>query len=360
MPSSTFSSDQGNYERPLPSTSLKAAGWMALLVCLLSLTGWELYWRDLGVTSSYRNSDGLWAIQRRRIDRGEGDKTVIVASSRGFFNFQLDVWERESGSRPIQLGLEGTSPVLFMEDLADDPDFIGTLLVGVSPGPFFRGDYREEVLQRYDEESPSQWLGQRISMLIEPHLAFYSFDFALFTVLKRQAWPDREGVVTNMEVRKLANFTKERHARLFSKVETDEEYRELAREIWADGFVPLSERDEDWIETQLEEREKRLDRAVAATRKLQDKGVEVIFFRCPAEGHYSISEPMYFPRDKTWDVLIERTGVLGLHFQDHPEMQGYWLPEWSHMSGSEAERFTASLYHLIQRERARLQEQEQE
>ena len=30
MPSSTFSSDRDNYERPLPSTPLKAAAWMAL------------------------------------------------------------------------------------------------------------------------------------------------------------------------------------------------------------------------------------------------------------------------------------------------------------------------------------------
>jgi len=359
MPSSTSSSDRDNYERPLPSAPLKAAGWIALLVCLMSLTGWELYWRDFGVTSSYRNSDGLWAIQRRRIDRGEGNKTVVVASSRGYFNLQLDVWERESGSRPIQLGLEGTSPVPVMEDLAEDPDFTGTLLVGVAPGPFFIGDfYREEALRRYDEESPSQWLGQRISMLIEPHLAFYFFDYALLTVLKRQAWPERDGVVTNMEVRKLADYTPDRNARLFSKVETDTTYRELARAAWADFFVPIKERDDEWIETYLEGRAERLDRAVAATHKLQEKGVEVIFFRCPAEGIYSIEEPMYTPRDQTWDVLIERAGALGLHFQDYPEMQGYWLPEWSHMSGSEADRFTASLYHLVQRERARLQEQQ--
>jgi hypothetical protein len=326
------------------------------MVCLLSLTGWELYWRDFGVTSSYRNSDGLWAIQRRRIDRGEGDKTVIVSSSRGFFDLQLDVWERESGRRPIQLGLEGTSPVPFMEDLAEDPDFTGTLLVGVAPGPFFGGDKRLAALQRYQEESPSQWLGQRISMLIEPHLAFYHFDYALFSVLKRQAWPDRDGVVNNMEVRKLADFTQDRNARLWSKLETDEEYRELAREIWADGFVPLNERDPERIKRDLENRGIQLDRAVAATGKLQDKGAEVIFFRSPAEGHYAIAEPTITPRDQTWDVLIERTGVLGLHFEDHAEMQGYWLPEWSHLSGSEADRYTASLYHLIQREQASLQE----
>jgi hypothetical protein len=51
--------------------------------------------------------------------------------------------------------------------------------------------------------------------------------------------------------------------------------------------------------------------------------------------------------------IINRTKrVPGLHFQDHEEMQGYWLPEWSHMTGSEADRFTAAFHGLVQRELA--------
>jgi hypothetical protein len=70
----------------------------------------------------------------------------------------------------------------------------------------------------------------------------------------------------------------------------------------------------------------------------------------PSEGHYTVSEPDLAPRALAWDQLIEQTGALGLHFQDHPEMQGYWLPEWSHMSASEADRFTKAFYGLVQRE----------
>ena len=50
--------------------------------------------------------------------------------------------------------------------------------------------------------------------------------------------------------------------------------------------------------------------------------------------------------------MIEETGVLGLHWEDHEAMQGYWLPEWSHMSASEADRYTEALYHLMQKELA--------
>ena len=67
------------------------------------------------------NTFGLWAIQRRRIDAGEGDATVLLGASRVFFDLQLPVWERLGGKRPIQLSFEGTSPLPALEDLAADP-----------------------------------------------------------------------------------------------------------------------------------------------------------------------------------------------------------------------------------------------
>ena len=138
MHSSTSSSeapaDTSKYDRPLPGNSLGVAAMIAVIVAVSLMSGWEMYWRANDAIPSYRNSEGLWAIQRRRIDRGEGDKTVIVGSSRIFFNTQLDAWESESGQRPIQLGLEGTTPVPLIEALADDLDFTGRLLVGVAPG----------------------------------------------------------------------------------------------------------------------------------------------------------------------------------------------------------------------------------
>jgi hypothetical protein len=357
MPSSTSSSNDhapaSKYDRLLPRRPLGGSFLIAMMVAVALLAGWEMHWRSFGVTPSYRNSNGLWAMERRRIDKGEGNATVIIGSSRALFNTQLDVWERESGERPIQLALEGTSPVSIMEDLADDPDFTGTLIVGVAPGLFFGGfEYRRGAFDQYLKESPSQWLGQRISMLVEPLLAFYSYDYGLFTVIKRQPWPERDGVETEMDVRKLVNLGRDRNARMWSKVETDPEYQALAKEIWADGFVPIDERDEEWVAEARDKRREQIDRAVAATRKLREKGVDVVFVRNPAEGHYAVREPMYNPRQETWDVLIEETGVLGLHWEDHEAMQGYWLPEWSHMSASEADRYTEALYHLMQKELA--------
>ena len=171
------------------------------------LGGWEAWVRGQGVEPSYRNSDGLWAEQRRKIDAGAGDGWVFIGSSRTLFNLQLDAWERLDGRRPVQLALEGTSPLGVMEQLAEDEDFTGKLIVGVAPGLFFSGfAMRQSAIDRYASETPTQRFGQKVSQLVEPWLAFYNFDFALPLILARQPVPNREGVRVIPEVRKLSNL----------------------------------------------------------------------------------------------------------------------------------------------------------
>ena len=87
-------------------------------------------------------------------------------------------------------------------------------------------------------------------------------------------------------------------------------------------------------------------------RVLVDTGlgptVEVV--RPPSDGEYLAFEDRVFPRATTWDVLLERTGAPGIHFADFPQLVGLELPEWSHIAQPDAERFTAELYALLERE----------
>lgn len=353
MPSSTSSSEHGkldgdSYERPLPVLNGGVALAVALLLSAIALLAWELYWRDFGVLPGYHNSDARWAEQRRRIDRGEGKRTVIVGSSRLLFDLQLPVWERLAGERPIQLALEGTSPVAFLEDLADDPDFTGRLLVGVTPGLFFSGfALRIDALKHYRKETPAQRSGHRLSTwLLEPWLAFYDEDFALVTVLKRQAWPTRPGVPVREAVRKISVSAADRNTRMWDKVENDPEYQAMAQRIWAQNFKPLPP---EALAKAAQTRDEQIDKAVAAANKLRARGVEVVFVRAPSADRLLEFERASLPRESTWDALIAKTGVPGIHFEDYPELQGYHVPEWSHLSASEADRFTAALYPLAER-----------
>lgn len=366
MPSSTSSSDSGvalmqdgkpgddpavavgPVLRPLPSRGLGFAAIIALVLFTLALGLWEAHWRQFGAAPGFRNSDGAWAAQRRRIDNGEGDATVIVGSSRVLFDIQLPVWERLTGKRPIQLALEGTSPLFALEDLADDPAFKGRLVVGVTPVLFF-ADFklRASVLSYFHNETLSQRASQWLSAhTLEQMFAWYDPDFALFTVLKRQPWPSRSGRHVDLDVRKLMVSGPGRASRMWSKVENDPDYSALARDIWSQ----LLSRPPPPREVAVALRETQLQRAVAAVAKLRARGVPVLFVRPPSAGMWREVERKGFPREDAWDALLQRSGAPGIHFEDHAELQNLTLPEWSHLSGADADRYTEAVLAIIQRE----------
>ena len=348
-------SDRPGVAQPVPKRPVPVQPWNRIFVGMLvmfavMLGAWEWYWRDFGVTPSIRNTDGLWAIQRRRIDNGEGDATVLFGASRVYFDMQLPVWERLAGKRPIQLAFEGTTPLVYLEDLAADPKFTGRALVGVAPDVFFTGfAYRGRAAKYTHKESPSERVGQWLSMrFVEPYFAFYDPDYALATVLRRQPWPDRPGKHASIDVRKLSQTDAGRNTHMWSKVENDPDYRALARSVWAQDFEPPYDPPPEKIK---EMTKAEIERATKVVKTLRERGVPVLFVRMPSDGRYLEYENTLFPRAETWDALLAATGAPGIHFQDYPELNQDWnLPEWSHLSLADAERFTAALYGVITRD----------
>ena len=347
--------DRPGVAQPVPVRPVPEQPWGRILVGIvvllaLLLGGWEWYWRAYGVRPSISNTYGLWAIQRRRIDAGEGNATVLAGGSRMYFDVQLPVWERLDGRRPIQLSFEGTSPLAAVEDLAADANFTGRLLIAVEPDLFFSGfEYRAGAIRYTQKESPSQRIGQWLSMhLIEPFFAFDDPDYALQTVLARQPWPERPGRVWETDVRKLAETEADRNTHLWSKVADDLQYRELARRIWRQGFQP-SEDDPTPEEARRVENEQ-IERMAKAVAKLRARAVKVLFVRMPSSGEFLAYEDHEYPRARSWTALLATSGAPGIYFEDYPQLQGYYLPEWSHMTRAEGERFTAALYGIVMRE----------
>lgn len=344
MPS--FTSNSNIVKRDIPSKNWGKVTVLSIILFTLLITCWELYWRSQGAKPAYINSDSLWAIERRKVVK---DSVVFTGSSRVLFDLQTDVWQQQTGIKPIQLALEGTTPLGVLEDLAEDDDFQGTVFAGVAPGLFFSGfEYRKNARKAYQKEAPSQWLGQQLAMFIEPIFAFMEPDFALFTVLKRQSWPDREQINTELDVRALALMSEDRNTQMWDKVVNDEQYRKLAIKIWMQGFEPIDKKTPEKIAIMHENRDKQIERAVAVNQKMLAKGATLIFVRMPSQGFYTMEEGMYNPRASHWDVLLQKTGAQGIHFQDHPNLSKYTLPEDSHLAAQDAKTFTKDFVRIYQ------------
>lgn len=346
--------DRPGVAQPVPERDIPEQPWPwiwlgAAVLALLLIGAWEWRWRAFGVTPSYRNSDGQWASQRRRIDQGEGNKTVLIGSSRVLFDVQLPVWQRIAGERPIQLAMEGTTPLPMLEDLAADPKFTGRLVVGIAPLVFFSGHaMRADVVPFARKQSPSQRVGNWLSThLLEPYLAFDDPDFALATVVKRQPWPVRVGTHPYIAVRKLANAEADRNTRMWSKLQSDAGYRALARRIWSQQFNQPPPPNMSTPAKREQLADAQIRRAAAAVALLRARGVAVVFVRPPSTGPFLAFEEKVLPRARTWDVLLARTHAPGIHFADYPQLGGYEQPEWSHIAATDAERFTAALVPLV-------------
>lgn len=340
--------------QPVPERDIPAQPWGriwigALLLALALLAWWEMHWRAFGATPSYRNSDGQWAVERRRVGTADAETVVLVGDSRLLFDVQLDSWERATGKRPIQLAMEGTSPLPVLEDLAADPSFTGRVLVDVAPRVFFGNSSRRANVADYARrQGPSQRSGTWLSMhLLEPYFTFLEPDFALAVVMQRQPiWPKRPGLRMRTPVRKLADHEVDRNTYMWHKLVDDPAYRELARSIWAEEFDrPL--RGMDTPEATRAAVDAQIERTAKAVATLRARGVRLVFVRPPSIGPYLEWEEKYLPRAATWDPLVARLGVPAIHFADHPQLQGYDQPEWSHLSRSEAERFTEQLAPLV-------------
>lgn len=349
--------DPEHVERPVPAQPWRALAIAAVLVTAALTAGYEIYWRGkMYVAGDFVNSSAMWAQERRK---AVGDATVIIGSSRIFFDIDLDVWEEMSGVRPVQLALEGTSPRIFLGDLAKDEKFNGLVIVGVTAPLFFTqdGGLRGAVLDYIREQSPSQRVDHRLSMALEEVFAFLDEQTRPKRQIALAYLPLREGMRPRFDPRKLEVLGHDRNTELWRRVPEDETYRKEATGQWElafsllapppgpDGGPPPPMPDEA-INAVIAEVKANVD-------KIRARGGDVAFLRLPYDGGFKPIEDQGFPRERFWDRLVAGTDSAGVTFHDYPELQGYYVPEWSHLEAREAERYTRTLAPIFY---ARLEE----
>lgn len=108
---------------------------MALVSC--TIIGWELYLRQQGIDLSYDDEESLWADKRDRAISMQQDATVFVGSSRNKYDVDINAWKSLTGENLIQLSCVGSSPLLILQDLANDKQFSGKVVIDVTEPLFF-------------------------------------------------------------------------------------------------------------------------------------------------------------------------------------------------------------------------------
>jgi hypothetical protein len=355
MPSSTSSSD-------IPYRVIPEQRWgLVWLICtvlvVLAVAGWESRARSMqhlpGDYNEYTNMTAHWAEQRARLDQPDhGIRVVLLGSSRMLWNADLDILEQALGHRPLQLSIAGTSPALMLEDIVENTDFDGLVLVGVTPFLFNRldgGFFGADALRWYREASPSELSGHAIHAFLSRHFGFLDDGFTLSQLLDHYSQlPEREGAL-NLAAQqwKLGRHFADRQTDMWGPVEVEGSFdNEQILAFWRTG-----------LGREPEEPERMAEMATEATgffaplvKALRARGGDAVFIRMPSTGGYLEHDLQTRYRELTWQPMADNIDAVWINSMDYLGLSSELeVPEWSHLSRKSQDDFSRAVVPVLER-----------
>jgi hypothetical protein len=306
-----------------------------VLVTAFSLFFYERELRDQGFLPSVDLHEDLWSWHRMNAGGSGDDKLVLLGASRLLLDTSMaELKERYPGSSIHMLGLNGKYPLSTLESLANDEDFTGTVVVSLNAQalePFY-WDMQQDYVDHYEHQfsfylSLDAWL----KSIYQSRLVFADSSLA---------WP------------KLVNYYDKNERFL------DPGYTTRALDLSIRGDFELidaerlskhfyNEKLKDYQDnppTKLVEWLPQIEKVNEMTRKIIDRGGNVVLLRLPtSNGHWELDDE-YYPKETYWDRLAERSYAPAVHFLDIKGLSDFDLPDTSHLDFRDRDRFTSTLF----------------
>jgi hypothetical protein len=336
----------------MPASKLSKAALLAFVLVVISIGAWEICLRSKGVPVSYDNGKELWADKRAMVYEPANKTTVFVGSSRIKYDLDIDTWQKLTGRHAVQLAVEGSSPVLMITDLGNDPDFHGKLVVDVTEILFYSTDPLNSEKPRkniawYKKQTPAEKAGFVLDHAIESGLVFLDRDFlSLNAELEQLNIPNRPGVFVFPSFPLDFNRTAfSRQSQMTGRFLTDTSLQHRVQNIW----LFLAQMSKNAPPPKTDPIPPIIATVKDAVDKIRSRGGEVVFTRTPSSGPMLMGETHAFPREKGWEPLLAATQCSGIHFADNPATAHLICPEWSHLSPRDAAFYTKTLIGQLPR-----------
>lgn len=346
MPSSTSSSERRSGPDHLGRLPLRVVAAAAALA-LIMLVSSEATWRHAGHRPSVSDTDEAWAIQRSRVD-GDPRAIAILGDSRTQLAFALDTMEARFPGRPIaQLAIVGRPPLAALVDLADDPEFNGTVLLGLHAAhlesTYMLDAPEPRVVAYHAKWKPATnwfyhdaWLRARIDMFLQERLVLLApglgLDRLARSLLQTGGLPPPSHIVQGAN-RQVAG-----------------DYRIVDADLRRKQFEALAEHRANRGLPNRVDWDRRARAVRDSIREIAARGGTVVLIRLPSSPDRFVSEERLHPRVEYWDRLADGTPAATVHYRDVPRLAELVPPDSSHLDSRDAERFTNALIDEIQRQ----------
>jgi hypothetical protein len=329
------------------------AGLFTVIIVAIALATWEWRLRSQKIPIDFDDNPSLWSDKRREADKLTADKaTVFIGSSRIKYDLDIATWRRLTGDEPVQLAMEGNSPLPILDDLANDEKFKGKLVVDVTEGLFFStnpGNTTEPARYAsfYKKETPSEKFSFQIDHALESQFLFLDRDnYSINAFLDKQKIYRRPGVfVMPLFPKEFGRNSFDRQRIMMDQFMTDTNLQNMVTGNWK-FFASINK--------EPPTSGAKLDSFFTAIKKscdrIKSRGGQVLFVRTPSSGPYLMAEEKNFPREKYWDKLLSITGCPGIHFKDYPAINHFVCPEWSHLRPTDAVIFTENFINILEKD----------
>ncbi len=338
----------------MESTNFKKAGILTLILVLVFIASWEFYLRSIGYPVSYNDDESLWSTKRKEIYKPINDETIFIGSSRIKFDLDIPTWELITGEKAIQLSFVGTSPRPLLDDLANDKNFKGKVILDVTEGLFFgRNTKRTEKsaidgIEFYKKWTPAEKFSSVINYILESKLVFLEKNkFSLNALLDDVPVPKRKGI-----------FERPTFPRAFGMNTSDRE--SFMSEIFLRDTLKQQKQKNNWAKVGNLDKSPGISGDSLQTifklvkisiDKIKARGGKILFVRTPSSGAYYEAEKINYPRQKYWDSLLLFTNCQGIYFEDYPEIASFVCPEWSHLAPNDGMIYTKTLINILEKEK---------
>ncbi len=330
----------------MQSANFRKAGLLALFIPLIALISWEVHLRNHKVPISYDDNEAMWANKRQQVYEPSDGSMVFIGSSRIKYDLDIPTWEAMTGQHAVQLANVGSNPRPVLNDLADDPNFKGKLVVDITEILFFSelgGPNDEETAKKiaYAKKiTPTQRFSFQVDHVLESRFVFLDQDFfALNPMLDQLPIPPRPDVFSfPLFPFQFDNRRFNRQSFMTPEFVADTNLQNQVKAIWMflakmNPSPPPSGKKLDDILLSVK----------SAVDKIKNRGGDVLFTRTPSSGLFRQAEMHGFPRAAYWDRLLSTTGCRGIYFEDYPATAKLTCPEWSHLTPGDAVVYTKAL-----------------
>jgi hypothetical protein len=351
MPSSISSFDPGEISSRNARLIL-----LGLLAGILMILAAENLIRIKGGEPNVKDTAELWASERARASALGNQALILVGSSQIQLDTDLEVLAETTGLKPVQLAIDGSPYLDVLENLASDPDIVGTILISTTLPKLSPGENSVRVnkwINTYETKFRGLWspfIEQFLKSRLQYHSALYANLLPVDELIER--------LISKAELRKVFLTTypsRERDAD-YSLVKMPDYYfkrveRSLGHavprlayasyEAYSDAVVRIARENHRKYNTNPE----KYRRIKQAINTLQQRGVQVIISRFPQSGLVEAITEIRYP-ESLWENVVKDFGVRVIDYRDYPQLQ-FQLPDGSHLDKTQKKEFTSKFSRIL-------------